>query len=82
MKENKNYFDNEKVTDLIIKYQQSLVFDGDKIIKSDKTIEEEIIKNLKLIVNAIINKYSLWRFDEVENLQAEAIVESLTSLIL
>ena len=75
MKESKNYFDNERVTELILKYQKSLVFDGDRIIKSDKTIEEEIIKNLMLIVNAIINKYSLWRFDETENLQAEAIAE-------
>ena len=77
VKKQKNmYFDNEYVTDLITKYQQSLVLDENGvIIKADKSLEEEIISNLMLIVRAIINKYSLWRFDETENLQAEAITE-------
>lgn len=74
-KEKNMYFDNQYVTDLIIKYQNSLVFENDKIVKADKSLENEIVANLMLIVNAIINKYSLWRFDDNENLQAEAIAE-------
>lgn len=75
-KEKNMYFDNEYVTELITNYQQSLEFDENgKIIKADKSLEKEIVTNLMLIVNAIINKYSFWRFDEVENLQAEAIAE-------
>lgn len=74
-KEKNMYFDNEYVTDLITKYQKSLVIKDGKIIKADRKLETEIVANLMLIVNAIINKYSLWRFDELENLQAEAITE-------
>lgn len=71
------YFDNDYVTDLILnQYLPSLKFDENgKIIESNKAVESEIIENILLIANAIINKYGLWRFAEVEELQNEAVAE-------
>lgn len=75
-KHNKNmYFDNAKVEDLIVNvYQPSLVYDENgKIISKNEKAEKEIMVNLFSIANAIINKYSYWRFDSVDELQAECL---------
>lgn len=76
------YFDEEAVKHLIIDvYQPSLKYeidqDGKKVCVdrtgADKEVEKEIMANLLLIANAIINKYSYWRFDSVEDLQSECL---------
>lgn len=71
------YFDDAHITDLICnKYQPSLKYDENgKIISCDKEAEQEILANLLLIANAIINKYSYWRFAEVEDMQSECLKE-------
>ena len=70
-----NYFDEERITHLIVDvYQPSLVYDENgKIIKRDLEAEKEILAALLLIVRAIINKYMYWRFDSVEDLEAEGL---------
>lgn len=70
-----NYFDEERVKHLIVDvYQPSLVYDDNgKIISRDIEAEEEILQSLLLIVRAIINKYMYWRFDSVEDLEAEGL---------
>ena len=70
-----NYFDEERITHLIVDvYQPSLVYDENgKIIKRNLEAEKEILAALLLIVRAIINKYMYWRFDSVEDLEAEGL---------
>lgn len=78
----KNYFDEELVKDLIVnKYQPFIVYGtddkGKRIAidrsKAPKDIEKQIMGNLLLIANAIINKYRYWRFEPLDDLQAEAL---------
>lgn len=82
-KQKKNmYFDEEKVKDLLVnKYQPYLEYGinekGKRVCisreKAPKDIEKEIMGNLFLIANAIINKYHYWRFESLDDLQAEAL---------
>lgn len=82
-KKKKNmYFDEELVKHLILDvYQPSLIYGIDEKgkrvcvdrTKADKEVEKEIMANLLLIANAIINKYSYWRFDSVDDLQSECL---------
>lgn len=76
------YFDEELVNELIVnKYQPMLDYEinekGKKVCisreKVSKEVEKEIMANLYLIANAIINKYRYWRFEPLEDLQAEAM---------
>lgn len=78
----KMYFDEEYVKGLILnEYQPYLVYGinekGKRVCtdrsKVSRAVEKEIMSNLFLIANAIINKYRFWRFDTVEELQAEAL---------
>lgn len=76
------YFDEELVKNLIVnEYQPHLEYGinekGKRICinreNAPKEVEKEIMGNLFLIANAIINKYRFWRFDTVDELQAEAL---------
>ena len=76
------YFDEALVKDLIInKYQPYLEYGinekGKRVCidrsKASPDVEKEIMSNLFLIANAIINKYRYWRFEPLEDLQAEAL---------
>lgn len=76
------YFDEELVKDLIVnQYQPFLDYGvnekGKKVCtcrdRASKDVEKEIMGNLLLIANAIINKYRYWRFEPVDDLQAEAL---------
>jgi len=76
------YFDEELVKELIVdKYQPYLDYEinekGKKVCinrdRAPKDVEKEIMANLYLIANAIINKYRYWRFEPLEDLQAEAL---------
>lgn len=82
-KKNKNmYFDEEYVKGLIMNdYLPYLEYGinekGKKVCTNrdrvDKEIEREIMGNLLLIANAIINKYRYWRFESLDDLQAESL---------
>jgi len=76
------YFDEELVKGLIVEqYQPFLDYEvnekGKKVCvsreRASKDVEKEIMANLFLIANAIINKYRYWRFEPLEDLQAEAL---------
>lgn len=76
------YFDEELVKDLIVnQYQPYLDYGvnekGKRVCisreRASKEVEKEIMANLYLIANAIINKYRYWRFDTVDELQAESL---------
>ena len=69
-----NYYDEERMTYLLIEFQKSLKFDEDgKIISRNETVENEIVKNLENIAKAIIYRYSYQRFEPVDELTAEAV---------
>lgn len=81
-KKSKMYFDEELVKHLIIdEYQPKLEYGmnekGKRVCisreQASKEVEKEIMSNLFLIANAIINKYRYWRFEPLEDLQAEAL---------
>lgn len=76
------YFDEELVKDLLMnKYQPFLIYEinekGKKVCvnrdNASKDVEKEIMANLYLIAKAIINKYRYWRFEPIEDLEAEAL---------
>ena len=76
------YFDEELVKGLIVEqYQPFLDYEinekGKRVCvnreRASKEVEKEIMANLYLIANAIINKYRYWRFEPLEDLQAEAL---------
>ena len=76
------YFDEEYFADLVLnQYLPSVKKDKDgKIIYADKILEEEVLANMLLIVNAVINKYGIWRFESLDILQSEGLAECWRSL--
>ena len=76
------YFDEEYFADLVLNhYLPSVKKDENgKIISSDKCLEKEVLANMLLIVNAVINKYGIWRFESFEILQSEGLAECWRSL--
>lgn len=77
-----NYFDEDYFADLVLnKYIPSIVKDDNgKIISSDKKAEKEILANMLKIVEAVINKYGIWRFESREILRSEGLAECWRSL--
>lgn len=76
------YFDEDYFADLVLNhYLPSIKKDENgNIISSDKTLEKEVLANMLLIVNAVINKYGIWRFEKFEILQSEGLAECWRSL--
>lgn len=76
------YFDEDYFADLVInKYLPSIKRDEDgKIISSNKVLENEVLANILLVVNAVINKYGIWRFGKIEVLRSEGLAECWKSL--
>ena len=77
-----NYFPEEKVKELILKYQKETVFDenGKKIIY-DEALETEIVKHLLTIVKCIINVYKYYIFEDYEDLVNFGIMNCYSSLM-
>lgn len=78
----KMYFDEDYFADLVLnKYLPTVKRDEEgKIISSDKVLEKEVLANMLLIVNAVINKYGIWRFEKKEVLRSEGLAECWRSL--
>jgi hypothetical protein len=76
------YFDEDYFADLVInKYLPTIKRDENgKIISSDKVVEKEVLANMLLVVNAVINKYGIWRFGKIEVLRSEGLAECWRSL--
>ena len=77
-----NYFPEEKVKELILKYQEITKFDenGKKIIY-DEALETEIVKYLLTIVKCIINVYKYYIFEDYEDLVQFGIMNCFSSLM-
>ena len=78
----KMYFDEDYFADLVLnKYLPTVKRDSEgKIIASNKVLEKEVLANMLLIVNAVINKYGIWRFERREILRNEGLAECWRSL--
>lgn len=76
------YFDEDYFADLVLNhYLPSLETDKNgRLISRDAELEKEILANILLIVNAVINKYGIWRFEKFEVLQSEGVSECWRSL--
>lgn len=76
------YFDEDYFQDLVFnKYLPTVKRNQDgKIISRDIVVEKEILAQILLVVNAIINKYGIWRFAPRDILQNEGIAECWKSL--
>lgn len=76
------YFDEEYFADLVLnQYLPSVKKDASgNIIARDAVLEKEVLANMLLIVNAVINKYGIWRFEKFEVLQSEGLAECWRSL--
>ena len=81
-KKSNMYFDEEYFQDLVFnKYLPSVIKDENgNIIKRDEKVEKEILANILLVVNAIINKYGIWRFGPRDILQNEGVSECWRSI--
>ena len=67
-----NYFDEEKVTNLILKYQQSAIKEKDAegnvtVVWKDTKLEEEIMLEVIKIVKAIIQVYRYYIFEDYDD---------------
>lgn len=81
--EEKNmYFDEEYFADLVqTKYLPSLKKDKNgKLVSSNTEVEREVLAQMLKIVNAVINKYGIWRFERREILRSEGLGECWRSL--
>ena len=76
------YFDEDYFADLVLNnYLPSIKRDADgNIISRNAVFEKEVLANMLLIVNAVINKYGIWRFERFEVLQSEGLAECWRSL--
>lgn len=76
------YFDEDYFADLVInKYLPTIKRDENgKMISSNKVLEKEVLANILLVVNAVINKYGIWRFGKIEVLRSEGLAECWRSL--
>lgn len=76
------YFDEDYFSDLVLNhYLPSIKRDANgNIISRDLSLEKEVLANMLLIVNAVINKYGIWRFERFEVLQSEGLAECWRSL--
>lgn len=76
------YFDEEYFNDLVLNhYLPTIKKDAENnIISRDENLEKEVIANILLIVNAVINKYGIWRFEKYEILQSEGVAECWRAL--
>lgn len=77
-----NYFDEKYFYDLVInKYLPNAKKDETgKIISDNSPIEREILAYMLKIVDAVINKYGIWRFEKREILRSESLAECWRSL--
>ena len=76
------YFDEEYFEDLVLNhYLPSIKRDEEgNIISRDVELEKEVLANILLIVNAVINKYGIWRFEKWDVLQNEGVSECWRAL--
>lgn len=76
------YFDEDYFNDLVLNhYLPSIKKDTEgNVVSRDLDLEKEVIANILLIVNAVINKYGIWRFERYEVLQSEGVAECWRSL--
>ena len=76
------YFDEDYFADLVInKYLPTIKRDENgKMVSSNKVLEKEVLANILLVVNAVINKYGIWRFGKIEVLRSEGLAECWRSL--
>lgn len=71
-----NYFDEGYFYDLVVnQYLPQL-----KENKVSKKLENEVLAQIKLIVDAVINKYGIWRFEDKEILMSEGVAECWRAL--
>lgn len=77
-----NYFDEDFFRDLVLnRYLPSIKRDGSgRIVSRDTAAEKEVLAQMLLIVNAVINKYGIWRFESMEVLQDEGLGECWRAL--
>lgn len=68
MKKARNYFDEETVKTMLLEYQKSIVKRDGIIIIKNKTLENQITKEVMKIVNAIIVVYRYYIFEDNDDL--------------
>ena len=76
------YFDEDYFADLVLnKYLPSVKKDEEgNIISRNILLENEVLANIKLIVDAVINKYGIWRFESWDVLENEGVSECWRAL--
>jgi hypothetical protein len=80
-KKARQYYNEEKMQTLLKEYQKSAVIRDDVVIIKDKKIEEEIIKEITKIVNAIIMVYKFYVFEEYDDLKQHALHACYKNLV-
>lgn len=76
------YFDEDYFVDIVLnRYLPSASTDSNgKLYYKDKKAEQEVLAMMLKIVEAVINKYGIWRFEKREVLRCEGLAECWRSL--
>ena len=80
---NKNYFNEEKFQKLLKVYQSETTLgeDGKTIIKTNKEIQSQLVKEVEKIINAIIMVYRYWIFEDYDDLKQHALQACFTNFM-
>ena len=81
MKNVKNYYNEEKVQELLKEYQRTAVVKDNIVIKKDINVENQLVKEIEKIVNAIIMVYRYYIFEDYSDLKQHALTACFTNFI-
>lgn len=71
-----NYYNNAQVEEWLLEYQRTAKFDKQgNIIWKNKVLEERITLEVKKVVDAIINQYGYYKFENREDLEQHALFD-------
>jgi len=79
----RNYFDEENFRKMLYEYQEvtEVGEDGKTIIKTDKVLQEKMVKEIEKIVNAIIMVYRYYIFEDYDDLKQHALHACFTNFM-
>ena len=82
LKKTKNYFNEESFLKMLYKYQEVTTIDENKkILQTDRVLEENLVKEIKKIVNAIIIVYRYYIFEDYDDLMQHGLNACFTNFL-
>lgn len=76
-----NYYDEEKVQQLLREYQKTTIVEDGVSVYKDTKLEQKIVIEVGKIVNAIIMYYKYYYFEPYEDLRQHALMACFTNFL-